>query len=157
MKDEYKIPAQFNSVTYMVVDRVTGEEIDIRIFVEQVGKDKWEKAFAKTLSEYIGAGGNSVCSVLAYIIRNHNPQNLVLATYSEIAEECKCSPTTVGKFFKALYAKKLMHEVRGGCYFLSPNVMSYGKKSHGAMLLRLWDKETNNDDAPHECKKGEMR
>lgn len=141
MKDNYRVPSQFNPATYMVVDRVTGEEVDIKIFIEQVGKDKWEKAFAKTVAEYIGAGGNSACYVLAYIIRNHNAQNLVLATYEEIARECKCSQTTVGKVFKALYAKKLMREIRGGCYFLSPKVMSYGKKGHGAMLLRLWSKK----------------
>ena len=143
MKENYVMPTQFNPATYMVVDRISGEEIDIKIFIEQVGKDKWEKAFAKTVAEYIGAGGNAACRVLAYIIRNHNPQNLVLATYGEIAKDCECSQTTVGKVFKALYAKKLMHEIRGGCYFLSPNVMSYGKKSHGAMLLRLW---TNKEE-----------
>lgn len=128
----------FNPATYAVIDRITGEEVDVRLFVERVTKDKWERAFAKTLAEYIGIGGNASCKVLAYIISFHDSKNLVHGTHAEIAKELQISKKTVTTVFGILKERDMLKEIRSGCYFLSPKVLAYGNKVHGAMLMRIW-------------------
>ena len=128
----------FNPATYIVLDKVTGEEVDIKLFIERVNKDKWEKTYAKTLAEYIGIGGTASCKVLAYLIQFRDSKNLILGTQEGIAKELQISKKTVTTVFGVLYERQMLKEVRSGCYFLSPNVISYGNRVHGAMLLRIW-------------------
>ena len=128
----------FNPATYEVTDKVTGEVIDVQIFIERVTKDKWEKVYAKTLAEYIGIGGGASCKVLAYLITSRTSKNLINGTQQEIADELSISKKSVSTVFKILREREMLKEIRSGCYFLSPNVISYGNRVHGAMLLRIW-------------------
>ncbi len=132
--------AHFNPETYAVVDKISGEEIPIQIFIERANAEYWEKAYSKTIAEYIGVGGNAACRVLAYLLVTKTDKNLVHGTMREIAEKTKSQATAVNKVFKALYARDLMKKVRNGCYFVSPHILRYGSQTHGAMLLRLWGK-----------------
>ena len=136
MKKDYS--NYFNPDTYEVTDKVTGEVVDIKLFISRVTKDKWEKSYAKTLAEYIGIGGTASCKVLAYLISNRTSKNLILGTQKEIAEELMISKKSVSTIFKILRERRMLKEVRSGCYFLSPKVIAYGNKVHGAMLLRVW-------------------
>ena len=128
----------FNPATYEVIDKVTGDVIDVQIFIERVTKDKWEKVYAKTLAEYIGIGGSASCKVLAYLISDRDSKNLILGTQQEIADNLEISKKSVSNVFKLLREMDMLKEIRSGCYFLSPKVISYGNKVHGAMLLRIW-------------------
>jgi len=129
---------RFNSSTYKLIDLVTGEEVPLQAFVERVTKDKWEKAYAKTLAEYIGMGGNEACKVLAYLIAERTSKNLILGTHKEVAEDAGVSARFVSKLYAVLMNRGMLKKVRNGCYFLNPEIICYGKKTHGAMLLRLW-------------------
>ena len=60
----------FNPATYMVIDRVTGEELNVDIFIEKASTAGWQKAYAKTVSEYIKCGDGKSVDLLAYIIEN---------------------------------------------------------------------------------------
>ena len=68
--DNVKEESYFNPGTYMVIDRVTGEEINVSIFIEKASVNGWQKAFAKTLSEYIKCGDGKSVDLLAHIIEN---------------------------------------------------------------------------------------
>jgi len=136
-----KIPAHFNPETYAVIDKVTGEEVDIKIFISRINKDKWEKAYAQTLAEYIGVTGSASSKVLAYLISSRTSKNLILGTQREIAEELEISKKSVSTIFGILRNKNMLKEIRSGCYFLTPEIISCGNQAHGAMLLRLWDIE----------------
>jgi len=129
---------RFNADTYAVIDKITGDEIDIKIFVERVTKDKWQKSYAQTMADYIGVGGNDACKLLAYIITEKDSKNTVHGTYEEIALGAGISRRYTASLMKRLIDRGFIKRVRNGCYFLDPDVICYGKKLHGAMLMRIW-------------------
>ena len=133
MREDY-----FNPATYMVIDRVTGVEVDIDIYIKESSSSYWEKAYAKVLAEYIEVTGNNSSKVLAAILKKKNSDNLVLSTVREMAEELDVSPVTVSKIFVALQSKGLMKKIRNGRYLVSPMMLRHGSKTKGALLLRLW-------------------
>ena len=135
---EMKTKDYFNPATYMVVDRVTGEEINIAIFIEQASVNGWQKAYAKTVAEYIKCGGGSCVELLAYILVKKDNTNLLHGTQREIAVSAKVSLAVVSRTIKALTDKKLIKKVRSGCYMVSPKIMANGGHNVGAMMFRLW-------------------
>ncbi len=135
------IPPHFNPDTYAVIDKVTGEEIDIKIFISRINKDKWEKAYAKTLAEYIGISGSASSKVLAFLISSRTSKNLILGTQQEIADDLQISKKSVSTVFGKLRKNDMLKEIRSGCYFLTPKIISCGNNLHGAMLLRIWGEE----------------
>ena len=134
MRDDY-----FNPATYAVIDRVTGEEIDVAIFLEKASSKYWERAYAKTIAEYIGVGGNGATKVLAYIIKEKNVDNILIQTVRGIGKETSVDPKTVSEVLKTLREKDLVKKMRNGVYLVSPHLMRHGSKTRGAMLLRLWE------------------
>lgn len=128
----------FNPSTYMVIDRVTGEEVNVGIFIEKASANGWQKAYAKTLSEYIKCGDGKSVDLLAYILEKKDQSNLVQGTQREIARKSNVSLAVVARTMKALTEKKLLKKIRSGCYMVSPNVMANGNKKVGAMVFRLW-------------------
>ncbi len=81
MADDYINPA-----TYMLIDRITGEEIDIKIFIERCNDDYWEKAYAKTIAEYIGLTGSGYNKVLSYLLKEKNVDNMIIGTVRSISQ-----------------------------------------------------------------------
>jgi len=131
-------PDYFNPDTYAVIDKITGEEVDVSIFIEEVKSGYWEKAYAKTLADYIKIGGTGSATVLAYLLRTKNSDNLVLATRDEMIKGSGASRGTVSKVIKALTEKGFLKLIRSGCYMISPKLIRHGSNTRGAMLLRLW-------------------
>lgn len=128
----------FNPATFLVIDRVTGQEVPMQLFIENVSNDYWEKAFAKTIGEYIGVTGTNQNKVLAYLVRAKTPENIVNNTQQEIADELKVNKSTVSKVMKLLQDKKLIKLVRNGCYMISPKMIRHGGKIRGAIMMRVW-------------------
>lgn len=129
-----------NPDTYMLIDRVTGEEVNIKLFIEEVQKDHWEKAYANVLAEYIEAPGEKSSRILAYLIRNRNHENIVIGSCASIASELKISKTTVHKILKILQDKKLIKQIKNGVYMVSPKMIRYGSHNAGVALMVLWEK-----------------
>lgn len=123
---------------YALMDKSTGEVLDMAIFVKKLEGKYWEKAYAKTLAEYIGLAGSSSADILAYMLKAKDSNNLILGTVREIAKSAGTAPKTVSLLFKRLGEKKLLKKVRSGCYMLSPDLLRYGNNTKGAMLVRFW-------------------
>ena len=128
----------FNPDTYMVTDRVTGEELNVDIFIEKASKAGWQKAYAKTVSEYIKCGDGKSVDLLAYIIEHKEYNNLLNGTQRELAKKAGVSLDVVTRTMRGLQKKKLIKLVRAGCYMVSPNIMRNGNNKVGSMMLRLW-------------------
>lgn len=128
----------FNPATYMVVDRITGEEVNVEIFIEQAGVKGWQKAYAKTVSDYIKCGDGKSVDLLAYIIKEKDNNNLLHGTQRELAKLSGVSLAVVARTLSALTKKGLLKKVRSGCYMVSPKIMANGNKKVGAMIFRLW-------------------
>jgi len=129
---------RFNPETYSVIDRVTGEEVPMKLFVERVSKDKWQRAYAQTLAEYIGVTGDASSKVLAYIISEKDSKNLIHGTHIELSAKIGVSTRFLTMMFMKLREKGMIKRIRNGCYFLNPSVISYGSRVHGSMLMRIW-------------------
>lgn len=128
----------FNPHTYKVIDSVTGEEIPVQVFIEKANKEYWEKAYAKTLAEYIGVTGSANCKVLAYIIKEKNIDNILLCTVRGMASNLDISATCVQTMMKLLQEKKHIKKICNGQYLVNPNLLRHGSRNRGAMLIRLW-------------------
>ena len=128
----------FNPETYMVTDRVTGEELNVDIFIEKASKSGWQKAYAKTVSEYIKCGDGKSVILLAYIIEKKEYNNLLHGTQRELAKQSGVSLDVVTSTMRALHKKKLIKLVRSGCYMVSPDMMRNGSNKVGSMMFRLW-------------------
>ena len=129
---------RFNPDTYQVVDVVTGEVVDMKIFIEKVSKNGWEKAYAKTLADYINCGGDKSSQLLAWIISSRE-KNMIHGTQSEIAEKSNVSLPVVKRVMKKLLDKDLMRKVRSGCYMVTPKMIRNGNTVTGALMMRVWD------------------
>ena len=113
----------FNPDTFMVIDRVTGEEINTVKFLLEATKEKWEKVYADKLSRCIGLSGNSYSKILAYIIISRDSNNLLHGTYREIAEKSNTNKSAVQRVFKVMERHELLKKVRSGCYMMSPKII----------------------------------
>lgn len=130
---------RFNPATYMVIDKVTGEEVDIAIFVEQASANGWEKAYAKVIADYINCAGDKSSSLLAWIIKERDRSNLIQGTQKEISDKSQVSLPVVKRVLKRLVDNGMIKKVRSGCYMVSPKMIRTGRNVTGAMLLRIWD------------------
>ena len=128
----------FKPKTYQVIDRVTGEEINVDFFIERTNKNLWQKTVAKTISEYIKCGDGKSVNLLAYIIKEKDINNMLHGTQRELAREAGVSLDVVTRTMRALQAKKLIKKVRAGCYMVSPDVMSNGSTKRGVIMMRAW-------------------
>lgn len=128
----------FNPATYMVIDRITGEEVPMDVFIEEASNGYWEKTYAKTLSDYIGVTGDACCKVLAHLVKQKSIYNMVNGTLLEIAKESGTHHKTVKNIFNILIEKGMLKKVRNGCYFLSPHILRHGGKTRGAIMIRAW-------------------
>ncbi len=128
----------FNPETYMVVDRITGEELDVSIFIEKVSQSGWQKAYAKTLSEYIKCGDGKSVDLLSYMLEKKTSENIVNGTQRELAAKAKVSIGVVSRTLKALQEKEMVKLVRHGCYMLNPDILRNENNKQGAMVIRLW-------------------
>jgi biotin operon repressor len=126
---------------YQIVNKITGEVMPISLFVEVAKADSWQKAFAKTLGEYIGITGGASNKILAYIIAKKDNKNMIHGTMEEIANNIGVSKAAVNKVFQTLQSHDYLKKVRNGSYMLSPKVMRTGRHMMGAALLRIWGLE----------------
>lgn len=129
---------RFNPSTYMVIDRVTGEEVNLEMFIEKASENGWQKAYAKTVAEYIKCGDGKSVDFLAYLLGSKDDRNMIYGTQRELSKACNVSLAVVTRTMKVLVERDMIKKVRSGTYMLSPKIMRYGGKAVGAIMLRMW-------------------
>ena len=128
-----------NEEDYSIMNNKTGEILSVDIFIEQIPKQYWERAYAKILAEYIGVAGTATNKVLAWLIKNKDSNNRIIGTFSHIAEECDTTVPTVSNLFQKLYKKEFLKKMQNGIYMLSPSLLRHGNQTKGAILFKKWD------------------
>ena len=131
-------PDYFNPDTYEIIDKITGEVVPHKMFIQKVNAGYWEKAYASVLSEYIGVTGSNNNKILAYLIKNKTSENIIHGTIRGMSAELHVSTATISKLFGLLKKKKLFKKIRNGCYMLSPNLIRYGEDYRGVLMFKLW-------------------
>ena len=122
----------------VLINKRTGEEIDVAIFVQTARQAGWEKAYADVLAGYIDCGGSKSATALAWIIKSRKNGNYIYETQTEIAEQSGVSVSVVKTLFKKLIAKGFVKKVNIGKYIVSPRMIRNGDNQKGAMNLKLW-------------------
>ena len=123
---------------YVIMNKTTGEMVNVDIFIEQIPKEYWERAYAKVLAEYIGVAGTATNKVLAWLIKNKDSNNQIIGTFSRIAEECETTVPTVSALFQKLYKREFLKKIQNGIYMLSPSLLRHGSQTKGAILFKKW-------------------
>ena len=136
--DRETVQDHLNPKTYKLIDLVTGEEIPVDVFVEKHKGNYWEKAYAKTLAEYIKCGTGRSIEVLAYLLEKKNGDNLIFGSQRSLAEKLKISTKIVSATITALKKKGLVKQVSPACLMLDPTCISSGNKIKGVILMRTW-------------------
>jgi len=130
---------RFNPSTYMVIDRITGDEVDVAMFVQETSRNGWEKAYASAMADYIGIGGDGVAKILAYFIRSRNRHdNYVIGTYKVISDKTGVSKSTVIRTMKKMLDGGHIKKKQNGVYMVNPNLIRYGSKTVGVIMMKLW-------------------
>ena len=129
----------FNPETFLVMDRITGEEVPMQFFIEKVSGGYWEKAFADVLAHYIGVTGSSYNKVLAHLIESKDIENRVFGTQQEIADKLKVNKSAVSKVMVLLKKKGMVKIIRNGCYMLTPKMIRHGGRIRGVIMMKVWE------------------
>lgn len=123
---------------YTIVDE-NGVVVNMDIFVESYNQSGWQKAFSKTVAEYINCSGDKSSKFLAWLISQKDGNNFVHGTLAEMASKSEVSLSAVKRVMKTLNDKKMIKRVRSGTYMITPHMMRAGGKGRGAALIRIWD------------------
>lgn len=124
----------------------TGETINVAMIEDKPGR--WDRVYGKALANMLDAGGEEKSRVIAYLIRNRDYKNVVMASIREIAESTGVSTKTVNRTLTALQDKNFIHRLRQGVIMFSPHVIRTGKDTAGLVVLRQWKdctEESNNE------------
>ena len=64
-----------------------------------------------------------------------------MGTYKKIAEDVKCSQTTIAKTMKKLQDNNFVKRVQNGAWLVNPNILMKGNDSKRQILLSYYESE----------------
>ncbi len=127
---------------YGIINFKTGEVEPIEVFIGQ--SDKWEKVFAKTLVDLLNMTGEAQTKIIAYLIKNKDYKNVVMATMKKISDETGSSTRTVQRTISTMIEQNFLIKLQNGAYLFSPHIMRSGKNTVGMAIVRTWEKKGGN-------------
>jgi len=125
---------------YSLIDNETGEISELDVIIDPK-KMKWQKVYAKALADMLEITGDEKTSVIAYLIRNKDYENRVIATMRVISEGTGVSVKTVNRTMQILQKSNYLHKVQNGVWRFSPHIMVTGVGTLGAAVVRMYDNE----------------
>ncbi len=130
---------------YGIIHLRTGEIQPIPVY-DTGRSERWEKVYAKTLADLLDLSGDQKTKVIAYMIRNKDYKNVVMASVRKIAEEAKVSKNTVQSTIQLLIKNKFMIRLQNGVLMFSPHIMRAGKQHAGIAVVRRWQNAGEIED-----------
>lgn len=129
---------------YGIINMRTGKIQDIKVYEDPTNK-RWDKVWAKTLAELLELSGETRTCIIAYLLRNKNYENVILATVRKIADEVGVSTKTVNKTLLQMQNAGFIHRLHNGVIMFSPHIIQPGKSWRGVAVMRRWksQQETN--------------
>ncbi|WAK44715.1 hypothetical protein vBAmePPT11V19_00089 [Alteromonas phage vB_AmeP_PT11-V19] len=122
---------------YGLINLDTGEIEPVDVY--EAKNDSWERVYAKTLVDVLNITGESQTKILAYLIKNKDYKNVVIATMRSIAEDTGCSTRTVQRTVNNLVGNGFLKKIQNGAYMFSPEVMRTGRDKAGMAVVRRWN------------------
>jgi len=130
---------------YAIVDLETGETQPIPVYDNSKG-ERWDKAWAKTLAELLELSGESRTKIIAYMLRNKDYKNVVIATVRKIADELEISTKTVHRTLLQMEKANFINRLQSGVIMFSPHICQPGQKYAGIAVMRRWSKAQRGEE-----------
>lgn len=135
---DFGTPETTSDDTYGIINLKTGEIEPVSVY-EDKRKERWDKVWAKTLAELLDMSGESRTKVIAYLIRNKDHKNVIMATIRKIAEDTGISAKTVNRTLLQLEKANFILRLQNGAIMFSPHIIQPGKSWQGVAVLRRWN------------------
>jgi len=111
---------------YGVINMRTGKIQEIKVY-DDPKSGRWDKVWAKTLAELLELSGENRTKIIAYLIRNKNYENVILATVRKISEDVGVSTKTVNKTLLQMQNAGFISRLHNGVIMFSPHIIQPGK------------------------------
>lgn len=131
---------------YSLMDNRTGEIIPIDVIEDKPGR--WDRVYGKALADMLEHGGSGA-KIIAFLVRNRDYKNVVMASVREIANKADVSTRTAMRTLKSLEDKNFIIRLRPGVIMFSPHVIRTGKNTAGLAVLRRWKDVTEEVSDEH--------
>lgn len=128
---------------WQMINKRTGEVLELVAFADTGKKERWEKVYAKSLCDMLDITGDEKTKVIAYMIKHKDYENRVMKTIRAIAEDTGVSTKTVNRTLTLLQKNNYLHKLQNGLWRFSPHVMVNGKSQVGGAVFRYWEKESS--------------
>lgn len=125
----------------MIVES-TGEVVDVqRVIVTTPTDCDFDKIWVAQLALAVELVGGAAVRVLTQLIKSRNCDNLVILSQREIAEAAGVDKATVNRTIKLLIGKRIVVQIRGGVYQLSPGMIWRGTHDKRMRVLVEYERE----------------
>ncbi len=125
-----------------LVVQSTGEVIDVQRVIMRMPTDvDFDKIWIAQLALAIELIGGASVKVLTTLMKTRNSENIIIKTQREIAEAAQVDKATVNRTLKILIERKLVVQIRGGVYQLSPGVIWRGTHDNRMRVLVDYQRE----------------
>ena len=130
-------PEDHKDDEYRIINMRTGNIEEIKVYEDPTSK-RWDKVWAKTLAELLELTGESRTRIIAYLLRNKNYENVILATVRKIADDVGVSSKTVNKTLLQMQTAGFITRLHNGVIMFSPHIIQPGKSWRGVAVMRRW-------------------
>lgn len=127
------------------VNTDTGEIIEAQTLTKTAGDAGFHKIWLHHILEAVDEVGNAKMRVLIWLLDKANAQNLIMATYKEMAEANGCTPKTVQRLMAALRDADIITETRRSVWRLNPSVVFKGDHNKRMAVLIKYQDESQGD------------
>lgn len=128
---------------YQIIDMQTGIVEPIVVY-EKKSNERWDKVWAQSLCDMLDLSGESRTKIIAYLIREKDGKNVILATIRRISEATGVSTKTVNRTLLQLEEANFIIRLQNGAIMFSPHIIQPGKSWQGVAVMRRWKQEQND-------------
>lgn len=124
-----------------LVDPDTGELIEAATFIDERRDFNFKKIWVGAIIERLDIIGTKRTKILFHLFDMADSQNLIVASYRDLAEATGTSLETVRVTMNALQDGNILVMVKRGVYRLNPDVVFRGKNPARMAVLTQYRKE----------------
>lgn len=101
----------------------------------------FDKIWTAHLGTILDLVGSKPMKILAWFIEGRNHENLIIGTYSKIAESAGCSQETVRQTVKLLLGSGVISKVQNGLYRVNPDLVWRGDAGRRQSIIIEYQRE----------------
>lgn len=126
-----------------LIDQETGELILVDQITKRVyGTKNFWKCYLMDFLTVLGIIDSKQLDIFIYIVENTDQSNnIFLATYKKIAEDCHVSSATIAKIMIKLQEANFIKKIQNGAWLVNPNILMKGNDNKRQILLSYYESE----------------